>query len=171
MILDSGDRTQFSSGAVRDMKGGKGRCDLLPLGQMIGIVEKLDACEDAMTVGKVLRSIRVALIQEDGSQFLDAALEFIDYVYSGNVYASILDLSIHFEEGAQKYGEGNWKKGIPIQSYVDSGLRHLFKYFAGYRDEPHDRAFIWNMVCAAWTASQKPELWEADSNVSKNEDN
>ena len=32
MILDSGDRTQFSSGAVRDMKGGKGRCDLLPLG-------------------------------------------------------------------------------------------------------------------------------------------
>lgn len=30
-IQDSGDRTEFASGAVRDMHGGKGRCDLLPM--------------------------------------------------------------------------------------------------------------------------------------------
>lgn len=30
MINDSGDRTQFETGAVRDMHEGKGRCDLLP---------------------------------------------------------------------------------------------------------------------------------------------
>lgn len=30
MIKDSGDRTQFDSGAVRDMHTGKGRYDLLP---------------------------------------------------------------------------------------------------------------------------------------------
>lgn len=30
MIKDSGDRTSFDSGAVRDMHSGKGRCDLLP---------------------------------------------------------------------------------------------------------------------------------------------
>ena len=30
-IQDSGDRTQFDSGAVRDMHEGKGRCDLLPM--------------------------------------------------------------------------------------------------------------------------------------------
>lgn len=30
-ILDSGDRTEFTSGAVRDMHEGKGRCDLLPM--------------------------------------------------------------------------------------------------------------------------------------------
>lgn len=30
MIKDSGDRTQFPTGAVRDMHGGKGRFDLLP---------------------------------------------------------------------------------------------------------------------------------------------
>ena len=30
MIKDSGDRTQFETGAVRDMHGGKGRFDLLP---------------------------------------------------------------------------------------------------------------------------------------------
>lgn len=34
-IADSGDRTQFSSGAVRDMHEGKGRCDLLPMCVML----------------------------------------------------------------------------------------------------------------------------------------
>ena len=31
-IKDSGNRREFSSGAVRDINEGKGRCDLLPLG-------------------------------------------------------------------------------------------------------------------------------------------
>ena len=30
-IKDSGDRTEFTTGAVRDMHEGKGRCDLLPM--------------------------------------------------------------------------------------------------------------------------------------------
>jgi hypothetical protein len=30
-IVDSGERTEFKSGAVRDMHEGKGRCDLLPM--------------------------------------------------------------------------------------------------------------------------------------------
>lgn len=34
-IQDSGERTQFDSGAVRDMHGGKGRCDLLPMCVML----------------------------------------------------------------------------------------------------------------------------------------
>ena len=31
MIKDSGDRTEFESGAVRDCAEGKGRCDLVPI--------------------------------------------------------------------------------------------------------------------------------------------
>ena len=30
-ILDSGERREFPTGAVRDIQEGKGRCDLLPL--------------------------------------------------------------------------------------------------------------------------------------------
>lgn len=30
-IKDSGNRTKFTSGAVRDIQDGKGRCDLMPL--------------------------------------------------------------------------------------------------------------------------------------------
>ena len=43
MIKDSGERTQFESGAVRDMHTGKGRMDLLPL---TAIIELSKHCEE-----------------------------------------------------------------------------------------------------------------------------
>ena len=43
MIKDSGDRTQFDTGAVRDMHSGKGRMDLLP---MSALIELSKHCED-----------------------------------------------------------------------------------------------------------------------------
>lgn len=43
MIKDSGERTEFSTGAVRDMKKGKGRMDLLP---WYGIIEVSKHCEE-----------------------------------------------------------------------------------------------------------------------------
>ena len=43
MIKDSGERTTFSTGAVRDMHTGKGRMDLLP---WEAIVEVSKHCED-----------------------------------------------------------------------------------------------------------------------------
>lgn len=41
-ILDSGDRTKFSTGAVRDLHIGKGRMDLLPI---TAIIELSKHCE------------------------------------------------------------------------------------------------------------------------------
>lgn len=32
----------------------------------------------------------------------------------------LIRLSKHFEQGAKKYGERNWEKGIPIKSFIDS---------------------------------------------------
>lgn len=43
MILDSGDRTEFSTGSVRDIQAGKGRMDLLPL---TAIIELSRHCEE-----------------------------------------------------------------------------------------------------------------------------
>ena len=86
MIQDSGNRTEYESGAVRDRKVGVGRCDLMPL-----------------------------------------------------------------EEGALKYGENNWQKGIPESSYIDSAVRHYLKWLRGDDDEQHDRAFVWNIMCLIWT--------------------
>ena len=61
-----------------------------------------------------------------------------------------LEVSKHYEQGALKYGEYNWQKGIPYNSYIDSAVRHLLKYIDGQKDEPHQRAFTWNILCLLW---------------------
>lgn len=71
---------------------------------------------------------------------------------------AIIRLSKHFEEGAKKYSDRNWEKGIPIHSFIDSALRHLMKYLDGQTDEDHLCAAAWNCICAMWTEEKKPEL-------------
>lgn len=65
--------------------------------------------------------------------------------------AAVLRLSKHFEAGAIKYGERNWEKGIPINSFIDSAMRHILKYILGYTDEDHLCAAAWNLMCAMET--------------------
>lgn len=98
-LLDSGDRREFATGAVRDMSAGKGRYDLIPY--------------------EALR--RVALVYEDG---------------------------------AGKYGEHNWQKGIPISSFIDSAMRHLQKFAADMKDEDHAAQAVWNIFAMMWTIDQ-----------------
>ena len=43
LIKDSGERTQFSSGAVRDMHEGKGRFDLLPMCVLLRLAKHYEA--------------------------------------------------------------------------------------------------------------------------------
>lgn len=43
VIKDTGDRTQFASGAVRDMHKGKGRCDLLPMCVLLRLAKHYEA--------------------------------------------------------------------------------------------------------------------------------
>lgn len=38
-LKDSGCRREFDSGAVRDIQEGKGRCDLLPLDVVAGLID------------------------------------------------------------------------------------------------------------------------------------
>ena len=144
-ILDSGDRTEFESGAVRDMRVGKGRCDLLPL-DVVG-----EYMNDPMI-------FEIALFQGTGNtQHLYTAIgQFAQGKWDTSTM--FLEVSIHFEEGAKKYGDNNWRKGIPVNVYIDSALRHYFKFLRGDKDEPHDRAFVWNLLCAIWTAKHIPEL-------------
>ena len=49
------------------------------------------------------------------------------------------------ERGAIKYNDRNWEKGMPLSVYMDSGMRHLFKFLEGHRDEDHLVAAIWNL--------------------------
>ena len=103
VIKDSGNRTEFGTGAVRDCKVGVGRMDLLPV-------------------------------------------------------TAIIELSKHCEAGALKYGERNVDKGIPQHSFIDSGLRHLFKYLRGDKDENHLVAAAWNIMWALNQETERPDL-------------
>ena len=173
-IKDSGNRREFSTGAVRDMAEGKGRCDLLPL-DVIADLFLESKCEKYERVNIILNYLNSALEIWKGEAlswdsvrmdfvvgFLYNALkEFLKQSDFGDIPTMVLELSVHFEQGANKYTEDNWKRGIPVNCYIDSAIRHYLKWLRGDTDERHDRAFVWNIVCC---------IWEVEHNGKRNTD-
>ncbi len=154
-ILDSGNRREFETGAVRDIQEGKGRCDLLPLDVA---AQLLGARYDDRSFDIVLDTISGFVYTGDLEMLYKAVEKFIAARAWNSTMTMLLEVSKHFEEGAKKYGDNNWQKGIPVKCYIDSAVRHYLKYLRGDTDEPHDRAFCWNILCAIWTCYHKPEL-------------
>lgn len=159
-ILDSGDRTVFDSGAVRDMHAGKGKFDLMPLDILSNIINSdrvlyelscfMGSCDSIY----LYRAIHNALESgnDDGNR-----------MFNGCVYTMLLEVAVHFEEGAAKYGRHNWQRGIPIDCYVDSAVRHYIKWLRGDDDERHDRAFMWNLICCIWETKQNRNIERSDT--------
>jgi len=56
-------------------------------------------------------------------------------------------------DGAEKYGENNWMRGMPLSVYYDCAHRHLDAWWRGDDKEDHAAAVVWNMLCAMWTES------------------
>ena len=165
-ILDSGDRTEFESGAVRDMRVGKGRCDLVPLDIVSEWYEREYGDEGPNPRRWVFMHISNFICTGNESHLFRALDESNLFRNSETMF---LEVAKHFEEGCIKYGENNWRKGIPAKCYIDSAIRHFLKHMRGDRDEPHDRAFCWNILCCIWTIRHHPELndykeKEAESN-------
>lgn len=157
-IKDSGNRTKFETGAVRDVQQGKGRFDLMPLDIMSKVfaVEFADEFEEG-SIADVLKSI--ADFKRTGNKrWLCVAIAHYSQAVHVDLPELMLDVAKHFENGALKYGEHNWEKGIPISRYIDSALRHLMKDLAGETDEDHAAAFVWNCMCAAWTMENLLEM-------------
>ena len=150
-IKDSGDRTEFESGAVRDMREGKGRCDLMPLRVVGAIMQKpifneLAMFQETGDVNCLYRCLKGFSANWDDKKTKSSPSEIFDQRYS----TMFLEVAKHYEEGAKKYGENNWQKGIPTWCYIDSAIRHYLKWLRGDKDEPHDRAFVWNIMCCIW---------------------
>jgi hypothetical protein len=145
-LKDSGARRDFGTGAVRDIADGKGRCDLLPLYQVATILND-----------EIIKCIADYVDSGSTTSLQDAICLFSNMVF-GSQYTAMLEVAKQYEDGCQKYGERNWQKGIPVHCYIDSGVRHYLKFRRGDVDEPHDRAFVWNMFGAIWTHENKPEL-------------
>lgn len=139
-IKDSGERRNFDTGAVRDIQEGKGRCDLIPLCVAARVFRNgTDSILDDIAL------FRVTLDTKN----LYYALHTFSATFGG-VPTMLLEVAKHFEDGAKKYGENNWQKGLPVSCYIDSAVRHYLKWHRGDKDEPHDRAFVWNIMCCIW---------------------
>jgi hypothetical protein len=156
MIQDSGARRKFETGAVRDIAEGKGRCDLLPLG-VIGEILGDD----------ILLKIEQYIRTGDKTLLYDVLATFLNNNVEGNWYDMFLDVAKQYEDGAKKYNDRNWEKGIPLHYYIDSGVRHYLKFKRGDDGEPHGRAFVWNILGALWTQENKPEMIDLPFNDKK----
>ena len=164
LIKDSGERREFSTGAVRDISDDKGRCDLLPLDV---VAEFLGGYADEEHLDQVLNCIDSFVSTGNPGFLCDALDAFLD-LRGWREETMLLELAKHMADGAKKYGPYNWQRGIPAHCYIDSGVRHYLKWRRGDEDEPHDRAFAWNVVCCWWTCKHKPELcdvpWDKEEN-------
>lgn len=73
-------------------------------------------------------------------------------------WESILRLSKHYENGSKKYNRWNFRKGIPVSSFIDSACRHLAKYQCGEDDEDHLSAAAFNVLGAMLMENTMPEM-------------
>lgn len=145
-VIDNGTRVNFDSGAFREIDHTKGRCDLVYNAVM----------------GEVINDAILILIEQfvrtgDRECILEAMRQFICKNYE-DPYTGYLELSIHYAEGASKYEERNYEKGLPLHCYIDSGLRHYIKHLREDTDERHDRAFLWNMASALYCVDFTPDF-------------
>lgn len=152
--------------ATRYTKDGKGRFDLIP-GDVIEILENAKSFDEIYSTTFTSATVYSNAFNKNfvyailGMCVLnyadDTSYEQKDVDLDKCFYSMIRDLAIHFQKGAEKYGEHNCEKGIPLWSFHDSGLRHLTQWLLGEHDENHFIAAVWNFVMAIWTINNHPE--------------
>jgi hypothetical protein len=145
-LKDSGTRRVFSSGATRDCAEGKGRMDLVPL------LEVSELLNDP-----VYKHVHNYIRTGDTEQIKIAMNLFVIKHYK-DWYTAIIEVSKQYEDGCIKYGDRNFEKGLPLNCFVDSALRHYTKVLRKDNDEPHDRAFLWNLLTLLYTHREHPEM-------------
>lgn len=63
-------------------------------------------------------------------------------------------------EGARKYDDFNWEKGMPISDLLNHAIIHIYKYLAGDRSEDHLAHAAWNLLAAIHSEALWPHLNE-----------
>ena len=196
-LQDSGSREDLAgTGANRDIDPTHGRCDLLPAHILAQYIIHSDMMNEMIKAG-VRTNVSEALVKL--LMFLDTtnklhlydALDYLihqNFLVQANVYGDeeknwqgvynlrgfaqmCMDLSVHYKNGALKYAERNWEKGLPIHSFIDSAIRHLCKEILGWTDEPHLIACAWNVVGALYTLETYPWLQDLPDQEKKREEN
>lgn len=127
----------FDSGAIKEVTG-KGRCDLLPTKLIkdcgfLPAIERLKVSNSFVDYLAVLDTLVTGYTDNCekydyiGSSEHKTALFYEGDDYDRAMIILLLLASKQFEEGANKYGEGNWKMGVPKKYLLSSCIRHYLK--------------------------------------------
>ena len=66
-------------------------------------------------------------------------------------------------EGAKKYADRNWEKGIPASVMLNHAIRHIYLWLQGDDSEDHLAHAAWNVLGVAHFEETKPELIDVPS--------
>ena len=98
-LKDSGKRTQFNTGAVREIDETKGRCDLVYNRGWFDIT------------GDMFYLYLEDFVREGNREDVEGALSrVIQKCFDGNYDTAYLEVSQHYAEGAKKYADRNMEK-------------------------------------------------------------
>lgn len=169
----------FEGGAIRCSKTGKGRYDLIPEEfvaaltsvNSMGLISEVD--DRMLDITDIIYSayrekwvdfVRKLSIWEyyDLNQTKNNNKRSVILIDPSDYPSAINDmlrqLAVHYENGAEIYGENNWKHGIPAESFISSCRRHLSQYIIGMNDENHFISAIWNAIGAWWVQNSNRQV-------------
>lgn len=63
---------------------------------------------------------------------------------------SLHRLALIYGEGAKKYGDRNWKKGLPTADVLNHAFMHYTEWRKGNTDEDHLAKIAWAMFTLIW---------------------
>ena len=73
-------------------------------------------------------------------------------------HSALLRVARHMENSLADHEERNWERGLPMHCFLDSAMRHIFKYMDGMTDEDHLAAAATNLLMALWTENHLPAM-------------
>jgi len=73
-------------------------------------------------------------------------------------HKALNDVMKRYLQGAETYGENNWKKGMKHSVLYDSAMRHLMQDFQGDDSEDHLGAALWNIMGMIYNRENKPSM-------------
>ena len=62
------------------------------------------------------------------------------------------------KEGADKYSDFNWERGMPVHDLLNHAIRHIYLYLGGDRSEEHLGHAAWGLLAAIHSDELWPDL-------------
>ncbi len=179
-IKVTGTPKTYGNGATRNTKEGKGRFDLIPQEVFEPLFtkaeylseEEIDCSPDKIITDianddMLMAIIKLTLHAYSDDEDLAEPYWFPALSFKFDCWKMLKDLAVHFQKGAEIYGERNCQKGIPLWSFKDSAMRHATQYFNEEEDEPHLISAIWNLWLYAWTEINNANYHASDAKLKK----